>query len=450
MTQDISTYWPFDSLPEVSRKLLDDAAIVRALEHEDWLFEQGDPANALYVLIDGELDLYQGDPPQWRKRFGPGVCIGELPLVVGGQRMRTAGLRAVGPTSLIELGYSDVRRLLTRRVFDSLLTPVTERHLAKLESGLVSLFGELPLPLLVEIEGEMVQRHLGVGEVLFERGDELAHVWLVDEGRLEVLLERGGKLTRVAELGPGQPVGELAVLTGGERSATVRALRDTWLRGLTAQTFEALLSRHPEAALGLARTLARRLVRASQQPIVVDKPRTLALIPSDAAGDLSRFMESLANAVSDSLDGSIACLDLDTFRVAAPSATDLSQESAMRRFGEWLTRAESDNAVVLLRAHAELDGWSRACIEAADELVLVAPADANADACAIERGLREASRDAAITSLVLFYPPGSVIDERPDRFAKWVEHRSQLVHLHQVTLEDRRAFAQLGRGLLRW
>ena len=57
MTTDISSYWPFDGLPEVSRKLLSDAAIPRELEPEDWLFHQGEPANALYVLVKGELDL---------------------------------------------------------------------------------------------------------------------------------------------------------------------------------------------------------------------------------------------------------------------------------------------------------------------------------------------------------------------------------------------------------
>lgn len=450
MTTDISSYWPFDALPEISRKLLSDAAISRELPAGASLFEQGDIANALYVLVEGELDLYQGDPPRWRKRFGAGVCIGELPLVVGGQRVRSASLRAVGPARLLELGYSDVRRLLTRRVFDSLLTPVTERHLAKLESGLVSLFGELPLALLVEIESAMIQLHLPAGELLFERGDSLEHVWLVDEGRLEVLIERGGKQLRVAELGPGQPVGELAVLVGGERSATVRALRDSWLRGLTASTFEALLMRHPGAAVGLARTLARRLVRANQQPVVIDQPRTLALIPADDAVDLARFGADLVAALSEPHEASATVLDHEQFTADAPTSAALDDESAARRFGEWLTEAETEHEVVLLLLHRELDSWSAACLRAADEAVLVASHDADVGLSPIERGLANSELDGAISSLVLCHPVGAVIDERVDTIEPWCEHRPKLIHLHQITLADRRDFARLGRGLFRW
>ena len=155
---DISHYWPFAELPESAGKLLSAAALSLELEDGQWLFHEGDPADALFVLVEGELDIYQSE--QWRKRLETGACIGELPLVIGGQRVRSAAIRAVGRCRLLGLSYTDVRRLLSRRVFDALLTPVTERHLAQLETGLANLFGKLPLELLVEFESSMVQRHL--------------------------------------------------------------------------------------------------------------------------------------------------------------------------------------------------------------------------------------------------------------------------------------------------
>ncbi len=440
---DIADYWPFTELPESAGKLLSSAALSFELEDGQWLFHEGDPADALFVLVAGELDIFQAQ--QWRKRLEAGACIGELPLVVGGQRVRSGAVRAVGRCRLLGLSYSDVRRLLTRRVFDALLTPVTQRHLEQLEAGIANLFGKLSLPLLVEIESSMVQRHLKIGEVLFERGDSVEHVWLVDEGRLEVLIERADGLHRVAELGRGQPVGELAVLVGGERSATVRALRDTWLRGLSAANFEALLMRHPHAALGLARTLARRLMRANQQPVVIPRPRTMVLLPTDAQVDLRGF----ADALLEHLEGNAAVLDASNFFGEVPNASGLDDDPSIRRFGAWLSRAESENdAVVLLVGH-EPDGWTRACVGAADEVVLIGRSDSDAQLNAVERGLAAGEFPGEVGSLVLCHPPGASIGEDDGALEPWVHLRPKLVFLHRVVLGDRRDLARLGRGLFR-
>jgi CRP-like cAMP-binding protein len=440
---DIANYWPFAELPESAGKLLSAAALSLELEDGQWLFHEGDPADALFVLVEGELDIFQAE--QWRKRLEVGACIGELPLVVGGQRVRSAAIQAVGHCRLLGLSYTDVRRLLSRRVFDALLTPVTERHLAKLEMGLANLFGKLPLELLVEIEASMVQRHLRSGEVLFERGDSLEHVWLVDEGRLEVVLERADGPQRVAELGPGQPVGELAVLIGGERSATVRALRDTWLRGLSAANFEALLMRHPHAALGLAKTLARRLMRANQQPVVINVPRTMALLPSDDEVDLLGFAQSLV----EQLEGSAAVLDFAGFITEAPNAAFLTDDPSIHRFGGWLSRAEADHDAVLLIVKPQPDPWTRVCIEAADEVVLVGRSDSAIELNPVERALAAGEIAGEATSLVLCHPPGTLIVEDDGTLEPWVRSRPKLVFLHRVTLGDRRDFARLGRGLFR-
>lgn len=447
--QDIANYWPFTELPESAGKLLSNAALSLELEDGQWLFHEGDPADALFVLVEGELDIFQAE--QWRKRLETGACIGELPLVVGGHRVRSGAVRAVGHCRLLGLSYTDVRKLLTLRVFDALLTPVTQRHLAQLEAGLATLFGKLTLPLLVEIEASMVQRHLRSGEILFTRGDSLEHVWLVDEGRLEVLVERdlgGGRgrgLSRVAELGPGQPVGELAVLVGGERSATVRALRDTWLRGLSAANFEALLMRHPHAALGLAKTLARRLMRANQQPVLIDVPRTMALLPADDSVDLRAF----ADALVDQLEGSAAILDAASFAAEAPTAATLADDPSLRRFGTWLARTEADHDAVLLLVRPHGDAWTRVCLEAADEVVLVCRSDSDVALNRVEHALAAGELAGEVTSLVLCHPPGTLIVEDDGMLEPWVGLRPKLVFLHRVALGDRRDFARLGRGLFR-
>ena len=91
----------------------------------------------------------------------------------------------------------------------------------------------------------------------------------------------------LAELGPGQMFGEMALLTGQPRTASVLALEDTTCAVLEHADFEQALVAHPELASGLTRMLAERLVEANRRAgvdfvnlakVQID-PRVLTLLP---------------------------------------------------------------------------------------------------------------------------------------------------------------------------
>src|SRR5438477_12607556 len=69
----------------------------------------------------------------------------------------------------------------------------------------------------------------------------------------------------VAQLSEGAAVGEMSLLTGKPRSATVTTVQPTVVFTLTRADFRNLLTRHPEISLGLARILAERLEDATKQ-----------------------------------------------------------------------------------------------------------------------------------------------------------------------------------------
>jgi CRP-like cAMP-binding protein len=79
--------------------------------------------------------------------------------------------------------------------------------------------------------------NLEAGQVLFREGDVGNSLYLVDEGELEVI--RGG--VRVAILSPGETVGEMAVVTGAPRSATIRALEPSKLFYIPKPAFDSLV-----------------------------------------------------------------------------------------------------------------------------------------------------------------------------------------------------------------
>ena len=86
--------------------------------------------------------------------------------------------------------------------------------------------------------------------------------FLILEGTAEVTI--GGK--RRETLGPGEFYGEVALLDGGPRSATVTATSNVELLGVTEWVFRGLLHEQPTIAVKVLQTLAGRLRAASKVP----------------------------------------------------------------------------------------------------------------------------------------------------------------------------------------
>ena len=94
--------------------------------------------------------------------------------------------------------------------------------------------------------------------------------------------DKNGKVNTVAELGAGELIGEMAVVTGESRSATVEAIRDTHIAKLSRSSFERFMTRHPSAAVQMvSRKLAQRLQettagKTSQQGYLHDRSYSCA------------------------------------------------------------------------------------------------------------------------------------------------------------------------------
>lgn len=132
------------------------------------------------------------------------------------------------------------------------------------------------------------------GEVLFEEGDEGGDFFVVARGELEVL---GGGATKqvVNRLGPGDHLGEIALLLGGRRTATVRVSRAARLLTLPAADFHELLARNADVLTFIARTLSRQLDARTRGEVA--RRATLAIGVSGAADLKGRTLVSNTLAV---------------------------------------------------------------------------------------------------------------------------------------------------------
>ena len=70
-------------------------------------------------------------------------------------------------------------------------------------------------------------------------------LYLVVSGRLQIVREIPGGTNVIGEVGPGETVGEVALLGGQRRLATIIAVRDTQLASLSFEAFQGILGKHP-------------------------------------------------------------------------------------------------------------------------------------------------------------------------------------------------------------
>jgi len=99
----------------------------------------------------------------------------------------------------------------------------------------------------------------GAGTVIAVEGDPGVGLFVILDGTADVTI--GGR--KKATLGPGDFFGEIALLDGGPRTATVTAKTDVNLLGLTEWVFRGLMTEHPSIALKTLQQMAARLRSAT-------------------------------------------------------------------------------------------------------------------------------------------------------------------------------------------
>src|SRR5438270_3903222 len=131
----------------------------------------------------------------------------------------------------------------------------------------VKLFADLSPDSLSKLGSCLKTAEFPPAEVIVREGAPGVSMYIIKAGLVEVRKKdpTTGIDFLVAQLSEGAAVGEMSLLTGKPRSATVTTVQPTVVFTLTRADFRNLLTQHPEISLGLARILAERLEDATKQ-----------------------------------------------------------------------------------------------------------------------------------------------------------------------------------------
>ena len=222
----------------------------------------------------------------------------------------------------------------------------------------VSIFRELDPSVLEEVAERAEIVHVSGGSHLFRAGDEADSLYVLLAGRCEVVAADEEHLLTV---GRGAVLGELGLVTGAARAASVRARRDSELLKLRHSEFERLLREEPAFAVGLTRELGRQLQES--RPRTPPNRSTDTLIALIGIGDVDA--QRVANALFAAMEGYE-----EVARVDPPPTGHDPLDTLVR-----LEHLERHNERVLfvstpLTAKTP-DGWAEFCLRQADRVVAV-------------------------------------------------------------------------------
>lgn len=102
-------------------------------------------------------------------------------------------------------------------------------------------------------------REYQAGEVLFREGEAGDRMFVIQTGAVRIAKRMAGEEKVLAVLGPGEFLGEMAILNGKPRTATATVVEPTRCLLIDARTLETMVAKNSEIALRLIKKLARRL-----------------------------------------------------------------------------------------------------------------------------------------------------------------------------------------------
>jgi CRP-like cAMP-binding protein len=190
----------------------------------------------------------------------------------------------------------------------------------------VPVFEALAEDELARVADVAVPRSFDAGEVVFREGDHSSTCYVVRSGRARALREHSdGRSITLANFGPGDIFGELAMFDDERRSATVEALEDTEVIAILAGDMRRLLHEHPDIAVKLISALGSRL-RDTNERLARQSFQT---VQSRVASVLSQLVAAACDEDQEAGDVLITATQAELAQLAGSSRESASRFMAV-------------------------------------------------------------------------------------------------------------------------
>ncbi len=434
------------------------------LKKGEVLFRLGDIADAVYIVSNGLLQvsavlekecldaLQENCPEKVVGEIKPFEIAGEIQILTMGKR--TATITAIQNTELIKfsrVSFSELSETLPGFIH-TINRIINERLLKnRLSEILPGLFGNIEKNNLQAIKKMAEWVHIKRGEVLFRQGDRADSFYIIITGRLGGFIKNSDieddcTSHRISDMYRGESVGELAILSDENRTATIYALRDSELARFSKEDFYNLLEQYPKLLMQITKMTINRLKKANISSNSTKECTVFAVVPVNSSENLKEFIKSLTMHLS--YIGSTLCIDgevLDDF-MGTPGISRISTDDLNSiRISSWLNLQEERYRFILMETDKSPSNWTKRCIRQADQVLVVADAGAESGMNAIEEEFLYTKDCISGLSyrLILLHGDGKT---PPRGTQKWLDKRDVEMH-HHVRMDNESDFKSLARFL---
>ena len=205
------------------------------------IFERNDPGSSLFTIAQGSV-LVEIDPNDKSKviPIEEGSIFGEVGLISG--RRRGATIRAAEDMIAIEVSRTAALKLQAS-------VPAAKRAITRIstERQLLQMFSSgLTKESIAEVVETSEIMNVRAGEAIINEGDDGNDIYVIRVGSMVVEKEIGGKPVFLSYLPAGSYVGEMALIAGGLRTATVKAAIKSEVIKIQGDAFKKVLDAHPD------------------------------------------------------------------------------------------------------------------------------------------------------------------------------------------------------------
>ncbi|HXY07572.1 MAG TPA: cyclic nucleotide-binding and patatin-like phospholipase domain-containing protein [Terriglobales bacterium] len=235
------------------------------------------------------------------------------------------------------------------------------------------MFASLDDDMLREIVSRIEFLHLEGQDILFREGDGGDALYIVVSGRLQVVAERpDGTRAAIGQIGTGEVVGEMALLGGELRTATVLAIRDSVIARLPKAAFDELIGRYPHKLLRVfgSAAIARTRESLSGFQLRSRPPRTIGVI----AGEPNVRLNEFCSHVVQRLAGIVKTRLLSKHMVAlqlGPAIHKGDGPDIEVPITHWLNEREADVDLLVYEGDPLDRAWTKKILRQSDHVLVV-------------------------------------------------------------------------------
>ncbi len=265
-------------------------------------------------------------------------------------------------------------------------------------------------------------------------------------GRMQILVapEEGGQARSIGVRKSGDVLGEIALFTGCERSATVVAIRDSTLGYLSREDFDFVMETYPHTKPDVANFIIDRLIKTQGATYNhLDKKAIIAVLPIDEALGAGTFTSGLRNSMQRL--GDTVLVDAQSINDVCSGCFDADGHEVASRIERYLESLEQTNDYLILEASASLNNWTRTCLSFAETVVFVTSTSASLErATRLARQFQDSHNKSGHKSELVLVQDNTVA--APKGTMPWLEaiRADRHHHLRLASVED---FDRLARSI---